>query len=67
MTDLPRLSQETLEDLLIAMSWAKDYRGLHICLRPEDVFSQEILEQLPDVILGGPGPNNDVGGLHGLH
>lgn len=51
MTELPRLSQETLEGLLIAMVWARDFRGLYIHLRPEDVFSQDILDQLPEEAL----------------
>jgi len=42
-----KLSNETLENLLIALARAKDERGLIVHIRPQDAFTPFILNQLP--------------------
>ena len=51
MDALPwKLSQETLENILIAVSQAKDERGLFVNLPPELALSPALLEQMPDFV-----------------
>lgn len=49
---LPRLSQQALEDIVVAVTRATDERGLRVQLRLEDVLLPELLEQMPKPIFG---------------
>ncbi len=44
-----KLSDETLENLLIALAKLKDESGLAIHIRPKDAFTPLILDQIPPV------------------
>ena len=50
MNEFPRLSDETLEELLTAVVRAIDHRGLRIALPLEAVFTPEVLHQFPTPI-----------------
>lgn len=44
-----RLSEETLENLLIALSQARDEQGVPVHIPPEAAFTKLILDNAPSV------------------
>jgi hypothetical protein len=44
------LSQKTLENMVITMQRAETDKGLHVALRPRHVFSQWVLDQMPESV-----------------
>jgi co-chaperonin GroES (HSP10) len=57
---LPKLHQETLESVSVAVARAKDDRGLRVVLSLRDVLQPWVMEQMPAHIRG-PAPVNPSG------